>query len=137
MALIDIESAVFDAASKAIKTAHATTSVYGNHIPVPSSFPCVTIVQVDNSVHTESSTASTTEHAADLVFEVNIYSALKSGAKKEAKSIMATVDTSLSGLMLTRLGSNPQPVPNADNRIYRIFARYGCVVDSTYRIYRR
>ena len=74
------------------------------------------------------------ENASQLLFEVNVFSNQKPGAKLQARDIMETVDAEFEKLGFTR--TMMSPTPNlADAIIYRITARYEAVVDPDFWVY--
>ena len=90
---------------------------------------------MDNSTYEGSLDAAHEEHDAWVVFEVNVYSNLTSGAKQQCKDIMELVDQQLQGLNFVRLFCNPGK--NADKKYFRMTARYRAVVSESYILYRR
>ena len=101
----------------------------------PANFPCLVLIEEDNSTYEGSLDASHREHNATLLYSVNIYSNKISGAKRECKAIMELVDTEMQNLGFIRIFCNQ--MKNADIRIYRVAARYRGVISEYYRIYRR
>lgn len=136
--MIDIENYVVNA----VATALSDVLVLSEYVEAPPEFPCVTILEDSNVSADTFDNASTTENHADLLYSVNVYSNLQSGAKQEAKRIMASVDTVLEGFKFQR--TMCQAIPNADRNIYRISSRYTArigegVTDgetTTYQVYR-
>lgn len=140
--MIDIENLVFDTVCTAVLSVFPTAYVVGEEINVPQSMPCVSLVMSDNTVY-ERSQDENTENHANVTFTVNVYSNKQNGKKGEAKQIADIVDSAMQGMKFTRRMLSP--VPNADEHIYRITARYAAVVeagkatgqDTVYQIYRR
>lgn len=124
--LIDCENVIFDTVATALYSAYPQMSIYSENIAVPSVFPCAVIEQADSSVYQKTQDSTRLENHAQLMYEVNVYSNLKSGKRSQAKSIMGLIDEQMSGMGFTRLMCNP--VPNMDNHIYRLTARYSAVV---------
>ena len=73
------------------------------------------------------------ENAADVMYQVDIYSNLIDGKKVQAKAILALIDNQMSGYRFQRTYSNPVPNFN-DARVYRITARYRRMITTTERI---
>lgn len=133
--MIDIESIVFQSISQPLRDSNYEVSVIGETIKTPSKFPCVTLVERDNSVHLQSQDENIENHAK-LMYEVNVYSNKITGRKTEVRTIMAIVDKAFSDIGFTRLFM--QPIDNLeDSTIYRITARYSAVADNHNNIYRR
>ena len=133
--MIDIESAVFSQVAAAFDAAYPNGSRYGEQTTSPPRFPCLTLEQVDNYTYEGSLDAAHEEHDAWVVFEVNVYSNLTSGAKQQSKAIMGLVDQQLQGLNFVRLFCNPGK--NADKKYFRMTARYRAVVSDNHILYRR
>lgn len=130
--MIDIENKVFNSIASVLRTEFSGISVYGEYIDVPSSFPCVTIVEDDNYTYQRSQDTSNTEHHANIVYTVNVYSNLTNGKKDQAKKIMDRIDSLMQGMKFTRSMRNQ--IPNTDRTIYRITARYNAVVEEAHEI---
>lgn len=131
--MIDIEFAVFNSVSKKIKEMYPETLVTGDLSFSPAVFPAVSIVEIGNSV-VASARTSNIENAADVTYEVNIYSNKVGYGKLETKDILSVVDSSFEKLGFTRVFCNP--IQNLEDKsIYRIVARYDAVVDKDFWIY--
>ena len=128
-----IENDVYDIAAKALRGNHNGVWVSGEYVPVPSSFPAVTILESDNRVYQEMRT-TTIENATRVTYECNVYSAKTSGKKSEAKAIANTLDDVFESLGFTRTARTQAPNLN-DATIYRLYLRYEAVVDSDLWIY--
>ena len=138
--MIDVENKVFDTVSKALKAAHGNTLfVTGEYVPSPPKFPAVSIVEADNYVTQRYRTAKI-ENAANVMYEINVYSNKTAGKKSEAKAIASTADEAMANLGFTRTMRNTVPNLN-DASIYRIVCRYEGVVipndDEIYYIHNR
>ena len=105
-----------------IATSLSDVTVLSDYVDTPPSFPCVTVVEDSNVSAQTFDNASPSENHADLLYSVNVYSNLVSGAKAQAKDIMDRVDAILENLKFER--TMCQPMPNVDRTIYRITARY-------------
>ena len=132
--MIDIENEVYDRNADVLRAKYENIFISGDDSKVPSSFPCVYIVQKDNLVSKEYADSGSVERITTPMFEINVYSNLKTGRKQQAKEIMATVCDTMSELDIER--TYCQPTPNADSSIYRIVARFSCKTDGN-KIYRR
>lgn len=142
--MIDVENLVIDTVSKAIKaSAYSTALVVSDYTDMPSSFPCVSVIESDNSTYRRTQDNDLKEHHTRVMYEVNVYSNKTSGAKSEAKKILEIVDSSFQNMKFTR--TFKQPIPNADKTIYRILARYEAVIaeyqtigqNKVYQVYRQ
>ena len=121
--MIDIENDVFDYVSKALKAANSGVFVVGEFVEVPASFPTATLVEADNRVVSYWRTCEKMENAADVLYELNVYSNATKGKKAEAKAIANTADNAMAELGFNR--DFREQVPNLrDSTIYRIVCRY-------------
>ena len=135
--MIDVEKYVFDVAYNAVATLNITgltmTSIY---TPNPASFPHVYLEMASSAQDRASQTTDCGEERANVMFQCNVYSNKRSGAKTQAKQIAGAVSDALSSLNLTR--KMMQPIPNlADATIYQIIMRFTGQVDKNGRIGRR
>lgn len=108
----------------------------GEYVKSPSSFPCVSLVEVDNATFRNSQTSDSKENHVAVMYELNVYSNKTKGKKAECKEIVSFVDELMANLNFTRLML--QPVPNQnDATVYRILGRYRAVISKNNTIYRR
>lgn len=124
--MIDIENDVFDVVAKAVKGEYPTACVSGEYDDSPASFPAVTIVEADNTV-VERMRTENIENAANIMYEINVYSSRVASKKAEAKAIADLIDSVLTERGFTRVMRSQ--VPNLANaKVYRILARYRAIV---------
>ena len=134
--MIDIENEVFSAIAGAVRTKYPDAYVVGEYVKSPSKFPCVSVVEIDNSAYDNTQTSGSLENHANVTYEVNIYSNKTSGKKSECKAIASLIDNEFATLGLSR--TMLQPIPNVDDAtIYRITGRYMGVVSKDKQIFRR
>lgn len=112
------------------KYADSNIFVTGEFTDSPARFPAVTIVQADSNDRLRSRTKEG-ERAANLMFEVTVYSNKVGYRKMEAYDIMDTVDDVMTGRTITedrQIGfyrTMCSPIPNLqDSTIYALKARY-------------
>ena len=134
--MINVENEIFDVMANAVRAKYPDAYVVGEYVKTPSQFPCVSIVEFDNTAYDRTQTSGNLENHADLTYEVNIYSNKTSGKKSECKDIASLLDNEFATLGLSR--TMLQPIPNAeDATIYRMTGRYRGVVSKDKRIFRR
>lgn len=142
--MIDVENLVIDTISKALKAStYSNTLLVSDYTDSPSSFPCVSVIEMDNYTYRKTQDDDLKEHHTNVMYEVNVYSNKTSGSKSEAKKIMEVVDTAFQNIKFTR--TVKQAIPNRDKSIYRIVARYEAVIgeyqtigqNKVYQVYRR
>lgn len=134
--MIDIEREVFSIIAKALREKYPNVSVVGEYVKSPSKFPCVSIIEGDNSVYNRTQTSGSLENHVEVMYEVNIYSNKSSGKKGECREIASLIDNEFATLGFSRIML--QPVPNVDDAtIYRMVGRYEGVVSKDKVVYRR
>ena len=134
--MINVENEIFDIVATAVRNAYPDIYMIGEYVKSPSKFPCVSLVEIDNSAYRRTQTDSSVENHAELMYELNVYSNKKSGKKSECKAIASLIDNEMAALGFSR--SMLQPIPNMDDAtIYRVTGRYRAVVSKDKIIYRR
>ena len=134
--MINIESEVFSIVAKAIRAEYPKAYVVGEYVKSPSKFPCVSIVEVDNTMYDRTQSSGSLENHADVMYEVNVYSNKTSGKKSECKDIASLIDNEFAALGFSR--TMLQPIPNMDDAtIYRMTGRYRGIVSKDKYVYRR
>lgn len=138
--MIDIEPDVFAAVAVPLREKYGKDQkgqykiwVSGESTDVPARFPAVTIEEKDNYVYTRASTTRI-ENAANVMYEVNVYTNRVGYKKQDAQEIMSLIDETMAEMKFTR--TMMQPIDNlSDATIYRMVARYEATVDADFMIY--
>ncbi len=134
--MIDIESQVFDRIANRLRETFDGIYVTGEYVKAPSSFPAVSLVEMDNAPLTRTQTSDSVENHAVLMYELNVYSNKTAGKKTECKKIAAVVDEEMAVMGFTRMMLNP--IPNMDDAtIYRMVGRYRVTVSKDNVLFRR
>lgn len=134
--MIDVENEIFSSVATAVRGAYSNIYMTGEYVKSPPSFPCASLVEMDNAPYVGSQTSSEVENHVTVMYEVNVYSNKTKGKKSECKAIIALIDKQMAALGFTRIMLNP--IPNMDdNTIYRMTARYRAVISKDKIIYRR
>ena len=134
--MIDIETTVFNAVATKVRERFPNVYMVGEYVKSPSSFPAVSLVEMDNAIHTGTIDSGSNENHANVMYEVNVYSNKTTGKKSECKAIIALIDMEMLALGFVR--STLTPVPNMnDSTIYRMVGRYRATVSPDFKIYRR
>ena len=134
--MIDIENAVFNQVATKVRDAFPDIFMVGEYVHSPSSFPAVSIVEMENSTRIETIDSGSNENHANVMYEVNVYSNKTVGKKSECKAIISLIDEEMLAMGFSR--STLTPVPNEyDSTIYRMVGRYRAAVSSKHEIYRR
>lgn len=134
--MIDIENEVFTLIAKALRAKFNPIFITGEYLNAPPSFPCVSLIEMDNRTHFKTQSSESSENHVQVVYEVGVYTNKAQGKKQEAKAIIASVDTLFSDLGFNRVSLNPIPNPK-DTGVYRLVARYRGVVSKDRVIFRR
>lgn len=134
--MINIENEVYSTVSEKVRAKVSDIYMSGEYVKSPPSFPAVSLVEMNNTVYTNTQTSEGNENHASVMYEVNVYSNKTYGKKTECKTIMSIIDDEMTNLGFTR--SMLQPIPNMDDAtIYRTTARYTAIVSKNNIIYRR
>lgn len=133
--MIDVESKVYTPIAVALRDAFSGIFVSGEYVKAPSSFPYVSLVEMDNYTSADRLDTADEERFSTLMYEVNVYSNKTSGKKSECKKIIGFIDDLMYKMNFKRLSL--APVPNMDDAtIYRMTARYRVETDGE-NFYRR
>lgn len=134
--MINIEEELFSNIASRVRAVYPKVYIVGEYVKSPPSFPCVSLIEMDNSVYERTQTSDGDENHSQLMYELNVYSNKSTGKKAECKAIISLVDEIMLGYGFTR--TMLQPIPNMDDAtIYRMLARYTAVVSKDKEIYRR
>ena len=134
--MIDIESQVFDRIATRVREQFPGIFMTGEYVNSPSSFPAVSLVEMDNSTRDATIDSGSNENHANVTYEVNVYSNKTTGKKTECKTIITLIDTEMTAMGFVR--STLTPVPNEyDSTIYRMVGRYRAAVSTDHKIFRR
>ena len=134
--MIDIETEIFNNIATAVKSEYPDAYVVGEYVKSPSGFPCVSIVEIDNTAYENTQSSGSLENHATITHEINIYSNKTSGKKSECKAIASLIDNGYAAMGFSR--TMLQPIPNVDDAtIYRMTGRYRGVVSKEMKVYRR
>ena len=134
--MVNIENEVFDRVVKRVREQFPNIFMVGEYVKSPSSFPAVSLVEMDNSIRESTIDSGSNENHANVMYEVNVYSNKTTGKKSECKAIIALIDTEMTEMGFVR--STLTPVPNEyDSTIYRMVGRYRAAVSTDNKIYRR
>lgn len=134
--MIDVETEIFNEVSEKVRKQYPNIFMTGEYVKTSPSFPCVSLVEVDNAVFRNTQSTENMENHVAVMYELNVYSNRAKGKKAECKEIAGFIDGILMGLNFTRIML--EPVPNQDNAtIYRMLGRYRAVISKEKNIYRR
>ena len=141
--MIDIENYVFDSVVNAVLISYPNCSYYSVATETPTTFPCITIEEINNEIYQETMDSSALENHVRVSFEINVYTNTDDGKKAQAKNICDIIDGVMQANNFIR--EFYSPMPNIDITIYRITLRYSGIVakgvangeNILYHIYRK
>lgn len=134
--MIDIENVIFNRVATKVRDKYPGIYMTGEYVKSPSSFPAVSLMEMDNATRTDTIDSGSNENHANVMYEVNVYSNKTTGKKSECKAIIALIDEEMLALGFAR--NTLTPVPNMnDSTIYRMVGRYRASVSADMKIYRR
>lgn len=134
--MINVENQVFNNVLATLKEKYPDIYMVGEYVKTPSSFPCVSLMEMDNQSYQRTEDSGSSENHVSVMYEVNIYSNKTVGKKSECKAIAALVDEQMLALGFAR--TMLQPIPNFDDAtIYRMVGRYSAVISKDKVIFRR
>ena len=129
--MIDVESLVFDRVYASMSELVPEGNFSSQYVPTASSFPFVTLMEMDNMTDTQHQSTALDEEYAIITYEANVYAT----DKVECREVMDALDRVMIRLNFTRISM--ATIPNlADRTIFRITARYRAVADQNKRLYR-
>lgn len=134
--MIDVENEIFNIISRQTRDEFPGIYITGEYVKSPPSFPCVSLIEMDNSVLRETQSTDSMENHVVVMYELNVYSNKTKGKKAECKQIAAFIDNALIELNFTRTMLEPTPNQN-DATIYRMLGRYRAVIGKDNIIYRQ
>ena len=127
--MIDIENEIFTEVYMALNEAgYIDIKMYSTFENEPASFPCVYMTMMDSTVLSQDSSRS--ERLIDIVFDISVFSAKRSGKKAEAKAIMEVVNDTMRLNGFKRTYSQPLDVSDKNNTsLCQLLNRYEAQVD--------
>lgn len=100
----------------------------------PTSYPFVSMVEIDDSVYLEGSDSCCIENFAEKDYEINIYTQ-QPNKKSKNDDLFDKVDEYFSKLGFVR--RTKMPMPMSDESLYRVVVRYSGICSKNKTIYRR
>lgn len=128
------ETYLFNGLATLLRATYSGIVIYGEETDAPAKFPCVTMVESDNTTHRASLTGDNKEHYVNLLYSINVYSNLQTGGKQDCQQIMETIDGFMREHGFMRTMNNP--MPNIDRSISRRSARYTGILSEQGLVYK-
>ena len=125
--MVDIETDIYELVSDAVLALYSDAFTSSVYTTAPAQFPACSVMQVSNLTDTFTLDSSATENASKVVFRVDSYSNLRTGARSQAKKIAQAADEVMlsHGFKRTYYTQDYNP---ADSTVYTISARYSAIV---------
>lgn len=124
--MIDYEEEIYGSIVGALKSKYDWAKAVcfsSEYVNAPARFPHVFIMEVDNRSSPETKETTNADNFAVLTYEVNTYSNMMPGKKRECREIASAVDQEMIRLGFSR--NSLLNTPNiGDNSIYRMTGRY-------------
>ena len=135
--MVDIENEVYTKVLTAVRSDSSFSNITASQVTNynPAEFPCFYLEESDNYPVVSTQDSTHNENHDTVVYEVNIYSKKKNGAKAECKKIAQLIDGKFDELGFTRL--TKQYFNFQDATGCRLFLRYSAIVGTDKTIYRR
>lgn len=131
--MIDYSNEIFNSVAIDLRLSFEGIKVVGEYVATPTSFPTVTIDEIQNlPVHLDSAVQN---KYAEVVYRVQIFSNEKKGKRAQARSIFHLVDEKLQSLGLYAISYTTTPAIY-NSEIYCITATYRAVIDRNGMVYR-
>lgn len=134
--MIDVSNIVFTTVADRVRAEHIGTKVTGEYVRQPSSFPAVTLDEIQNVVVNRLEDSSNEENFAGVTYRLQVFSNKQSGKRAEARAIFATADAEVRRLGFRRVTYTTTP-EIYDSTIYCITATYEGVVSAAGYVYSR
>lgn len=132
--MTDIETQVFQMVYDAVKAGYASADVTGVSTLSPTTFPCVSLVETDNSSYLRGEDSGGNIFAR-VTYQVNVFTDTKGKRKGDAKAILSLVDGVMTSAGFQRLSAIPVAFGEPD--AYRIVATYAAIASEKNETYRR
>ena len=134
--MIDYCNETFSAVASGVRIVHSGVTVTGEYTRKPSSFPAVTLDEIENVTVGTLVDSSDVEKFSGVTYRLQVFSNLTIGKKAEARAIFATADKVMLGLGFRRITYTTTP-EIYDSTIYSIQATYEAIVSADGVVYKR
>ena len=133
--MIDVQAELYTIGRKAVLEQYPEVELSSTLTLKPTKFPYVSIIEEDNAVFKRTSDSKRLENHARIMLQVDVYT---TGNRKqqEARAIIGVIDETYGNIGLRRTMLSPTLNYN-DTSVYRMTARYECIVSKDKEIYRR
>lgn len=134
--MIDYCNEIFSTVASGVRAVHSGATVSGEYTRKPSSFPAVTLDEIENVTVGALVDSSDVEKFVGVTYRLQVFSNLTSGKRTEARVIFATADNLMRGMGFRRTSYTTTP-EIYDSTIYSIQATYDGIIGGDGVIYKR
>lgn len=134
--MLDYSNEIFTKVATAVRNAHVGVKVTGEYIRKPSSFPTVTLDEIENLMVGNLEDSSNKERFAGVTYRLQVFSNRETGKRAECRMVFATADAEMRNLGFRRVTYTTTP-EIYDSTIYSITATYEAVVSAAGYVYKR
>lgn len=134
--MIDYCNEIFSTVASGVRAAHSGATVSGEYTRKPSSFPAVTLDEIENVTVGALVDSSDVEKFVGVSYRLQVFSNLTNGKKAEARAIFATADKVMLGLGFRRTTYTTTP-EIYDSTIYSVQATYEGIIGADGVVYKR
>ena len=126
--MIYTQNAIFTVIRTAVLNTISTANVTQTYSATPSKFPTVFAREIGHFTPSQTQTLTNQQDVYETTWEVQIFSNITSGAKKQAYKLMSIVKNALRGLYFIEVSENPIDVSN--DKYFTLIARFRRVIGS-------
>lgn len=134
--MLDYCNEIFTAVAKAVRAAHEGVTVTGEYTRRPSTFPAVTLEEIENVTVGYLEDSSHTENFAGVTYRLQVFSNDQKAKKMGIRTIFSTADWVLRSMGFRRVTYTTTP-EIYDSTIYSITATYTAVLSADGYAYKR
>lgn len=134
--MFDYTNEIFTAVAAVVRSNHKGTTVTGEYTRKPSTFPAVTLDEIENVVVGNLVDSSQEEKYAGVTYRLQVFSNKVGGKKSEAREIFATADRVMRGMGFRRISYTTTP-EIYESTVYSITATYEAIVSADGVVYKR
>ena len=134
--MIDFQNEIFSAVAIKVREKHEGAMVTGEYTRKPSSFPTVTLDEIENVTVGSLIDSSREDRYSGVSYRLQVFSNKTQGKKAEAREIFATADKVMLDLGFQRVTYTTTP-EIYESTIYSITATYEAIIDKDGVISRR
>ena len=134
--MIDYQNETFTAVATAVRSNHDGATVSVEYTRKPSTFPTVTLDEIENVTVENLVDSSREEKFVGLAYRLQVFSNKIGGKKAEAREIFATADSVMRGMGFKRISYTTTP-EIYESTIYSITATYEAIIDANGVVYKR